>query len=110
MKKLILSLIFVTSISALSAQAKTDSLYVEGVCKMCKERIEKYAYGKGVKLANWDKESGYLKLVYKEDKTSLKEIAERVASIGHENALCKRNDEAYEKLPGCCQYDSVEKH
>lgn len=101
-------------IAAIQIQAqnntKTDSILVDGVCEMCQERIEKYAYGKGVKFAYWNQKSSFLKLVYKTNKTSLKEISERVASIGHKTNLHHADSNAYQDLPDCCKYKSVEKH
>ncbi len=87
-----------------------DTITVEGVCGMCKERIEEAAYGKGVKFASWDKNSKQLVLAYRSDKTSLEEVEGRIAAAGHktENTAAKKDD--YESLPDCCKYEHVDTH
>lgn len=108
---IIIALLLICAIQVKAqSNTKTDSLMVEGVCEMCQERIQKFAYGKGVKFAEWDQNTSYLKLVYNEQKTTLSEISERVAGIGHKTNLHPADEKAYNKLPGCCQYESVEKH
>jgi hypothetical protein len=87
------------------------SFQVEGVCKMCKKRIENAALISGVKMAQWDLESGMLTVYYNSGKTSLMEIQKAVAQKGHDTEQVKASEEAYQKLPGCCAYrDGVEKH
>jgi hypothetical protein len=112
MKYLIIGAALILSATQLKSQEKikTDSLHVEGVCKMCQSRIQKFAYGKGVKFAEWNLTNSYLKLVYNSEKTNLEDISKRVAKAGHSTNLTKATEEAYGKLPNCCQYESVEKH
>ncbi len=89
----------------------TSECPVSGLCVMCKERIENAALIRGVKLAEWDKESGILKVIYRSDKVSLDSIQAGVARAGHDTPLFKAPDEAYEKLPDCCAYrDGLQKH
>ena len=117
MKSRILLLI-VVGISILSSRVwgqekniETVEFKVKGVCGMCEERIENAALIKGVKLADWDKETKMLKVVYKPKKTDLIEVHKSVAKAGHETDKVKANMEAYEKLPACCKYmDGAEKH
>lgn len=81
------------------------TLRVEGLCDMCKERIDLTAKGfDGVLSAAWDKESKQLHLNLNSDKVSLNTIAKAIASKGHDNALFKANNEVYNSLPGCCKY------
>ena len=90
-----------------------ESFEVKGVCGMCKERIEAAALRtKGVKLANWDKNSGILQVTFSQKKTSLEEIQANIAKKGHATAHVKADPEAYKKLPECCQYseDGIDKH
>lgn len=112
MKKFILATAILLGATQLKSQEKvtTDSLHVDGVCMMCKERIQKFAYGKGVKFAEWNLDNSYLKVVYNSEKTSLKDISTRVAKAGHTTNLTKATEEAYGKLPYCCQYHTTEKH
>lgn len=90
---------------------QTDTLMVTGVCEMCEKRIEKAAFIKGVKLANWDKESQQLTVIYKRKNTDLDKISTAVANAGHDNSKKKAPNNAYAKLPDCCAYrDGVEVH
>ncbi len=90
----------------------TDTLEVNGVCKMCKARIEEAAmYERGVKFAEWTADSQQLVVIYKTKRTSSQQICEAIAKAGHNTELVQASDEAYEKLPGCCKYrDGVEVH
>jgi len=84
------------------------TLFVAGNCGMCQARIESTANDlPGVKEASWDKETKMLTLMVNEEKTSLKEITEAIAKAGHDTNTDKATDEAYDKLPGCCQYDRL---
>jgi len=112
---LILAAILLISISSFgqeeSGKVKTESFEVDGVCGMCKDRIENAALIKGVKLATWDNETHMLKVVYKPSKVAIQEIHEAVAEAGHETKKAKANMDAYNKLPECCKYkDGAVKH
>lgn len=87
-----------------------DTIIVEGVCGMCKERIEEAAYGQGVKFVQWDKATSNLAVAYRSDKTSLEEIEQRVANAGHTTEHIKAERSDYEALPECCRYEHLEKH
>lgn len=84
----------------------TDSLYVAGVCNMCKERIENAALIKGVKKVTWNKKTQYLTVIYKPSKVSLDKIEEEVLLAGHDTKDKKALDKNYNKLPDCCAYRS----
>jgi hypothetical protein len=44
-------------------------------------------------------------------KATPQKIADALAKKGYRSDLAKADPEAYNKLPGCCQYDSgIEKH
>ncbi len=107
MKYLIIFLSFIFLSAAAPAQEKdikTDTLMVSGNCSMCKKRIEKAAYVKGVKLAEWNKETKMLTVTYKPSKTSAEEILKSVAAAGHDSETATAPEEAYSKLPACCNY------
>lgn len=89
----------------------TDTLKVEGVCNMCKERIQKAAFVKGVKWVEWDKSTQELVVIYRTKRTDLNRIAKAIAQAGHDNSIMKASTEAYTKLPECCGYrDGVHVH
>lgn len=81
------------------------TMEVDGVCNMCKERIEKAAIkAKGVKIANWDVHTHELNLIFDERKTSLTAIQKSIAEAGHDTKEIKATDEAYHSLHSCCLY------
>lgn len=106
MKKLILLTLLFTGLTTF-AQNKVakGALEVDGVCMMCKSRIEKACLtSKGVKSANWDVKTHELKVIYDDRKTDLKVISQTVANAGHDTKLIEASDEAYAKVHPCCKY------
>ncbi len=90
---------------------ETVEFEVSGVCGQCKERIENAALIRGVKFAEWDKETGILKAIYKTKHTNQQAIEEAVAEAGHDTENVKAADESYHNLPRCCAFrDGVDKH
>lgn len=94
-------------------------LEVDGVCKMCKKRIEKVSYKtKGVKYANWNVRTHQLTLIIDERKTSVKEVQKNIANVGHDNIYLEKHkviasDEEYDSLHECCKYrdeEVIKKH
>ena len=72
MKKLVLLGLFLFIGVTLTAQNKNAKAIIEvnGVCLMCKDRIEKACIKtKGVKSAVWDVNSHELSLIFNEQKT-----------------------------------------
>ena len=82
----------------------TISFKVDGLCGMCKTRIENAAVVKGVKNAEWNKSTRMLQLIYDKAKTNLDEVHSSIAKAGHDTSLKKGDDKAYAKLPACCKY------
>jgi len=107
MKKILIVLtIAFIGISA-TAQDKNAraTIEVDGICGMCKERIEKAAIRtKGVKSAVWNIESKECSLIYDERKTSLTTISQSIADVGHDTKEIKATDEAYNSVHPCCLY------
>ncbi|WP_138433251.1 heavy-metal-associated domain-containing protein [Winogradskyella algicola] len=110
---LIIALLVTTMTFAQNKNAKA-SMEVDGVCGMCKERIEKAAIRtKGVKSAVWNVDTHELKLIYDERKTDLKTISKNIAAVGHDTKEIKATDEAYDSVHPCCRYrdkDVVKDH
>ncbi|KOS05401.1 mercury transporter [Flavobacterium akiainvivens] len=105
--KIVVPVFFIASLQA-NAQiknAKTEILTVQGNCNMCKETIEKTATEKKVSEAAWDKDSHKLTLTYDSTKTTSDALLKKVAYAGYDNEKYLAPTEAYNKLPGCCQYD-----
>ena len=106
MKKIItvIALMLTTVAFAQDKNAKA-SIEVDGVCMMCKERIEKASIKtKGVKSAIWNVDTHELRLIYDERKTDLKKIQQSIADVGHDTKEIKATDEAYNSVHPCCMY------
>ena len=96
---------FLLSFSLAFSQTKTDTFFVDGVCGMCKERIENSCIKiKGIKMVNWNVDSRILKVIYNEKKINLTDIHKFVASIGHDTKIEKAPEEIYNSLESCCKY------
>ena len=112
MKKIILLLLALAPL-ALFAQKKDiqkTTFEVNGVCGMCKARIEKTVFSiKGVKTASWDIPSHQFTLLYDANKVSLESVHQAIAKAGHDTPLATAPDEVYENLPLCCFYDRKKK-
>lgn len=107
MKRLIiLSGIIFSSFGAF-AQSKdiaTIKDTVDGNCDMCKKRIEQAAFVKGVKRAEWNKDTHILTVIYRPSKTDDKAILQSVAKAGHSSDKVTATEADYNKLPECCHY------
>lgn len=84
----------------------TDTIFVNGVCNMCKDRIENAALIKGVKKANYNKLKHELVVIYKPDKVDIDKIEKEIAKAGHDTKNYKADNEVYNSLPKCCAYRS----
>ncbi|MEN8887156.1 MAG: heavy-metal-associated domain-containing protein [Winogradskyella sp.] len=106
MKKIILifTVLVTTATFAQNKNLKT-SIEVDGVCGMCKDRIEKAAIRtKGVKSAVWNVDTHELKLIIDERKTSIKVISKNLASVGHDTKEIKATEEQYNSVHPWCKY------
>ena len=107
MKKIILISLFLIIGVTLTAQNKNAkaTIEVDGVCMMCKERIEKASIKtKGVKSAVWNVETHELSLIYDERKTNLTMIQTNIAAVGHDTKEIIASEEAYASVHPCCKY------
>ncbi|MCH9660487.1 MAG: heavy-metal-associated domain-containing protein [Bacteroidetes bacterium] len=106
MKRLIIVLLLLVGISA-QAQNKNAkaNIEVDGVCMMCKQRIEKAAIRtKGVKSAVWNLDTHMLSLIFDERKTALDSIQANVLAVGHDTEGVMATEEAYNSVHDCCKY------
>ncbi len=87
------------------AQTKTDTIKVYGNCEICKGKIEKAARAAGAETANWNDETKMLTVSYNEVTASNMNIQKQIASAGYDTQDVKAFDDAYNKLPECCQYE-----
>src|SRR5690554_6772614 len=102
--------LLMVSFSAISQNKNQKAeIEVNGVCNMCKERIEKAAIRtKGVKSAVWDVHTHQLAIIFDENKTSIKQIENQVAGVGHDTENFTAPQEVYEQLHACCKYRDEE--
>ncbi|NNE30901.1 MAG: heavy-metal-associated domain-containing protein [Winogradskyella sp.] len=113
MKKVILIFtLLLTTVTFAQNKNEKASMEVDGVCGMCKERIEKAAIRtNGVKSAVWNIDTHELKLIYDARKTDLKAISKKIAEVGHDTKEIKATEAAYNSVHPCCKYrdDEVKK-
>lgn len=80
-------------------------LAVQGLCEMCKDRIEKAAKSvSGVTSASWDIKTKQLHLNFDPAKTSADAVAKAIAKAGHDTDKYKADKATYDALPACCKY------
>jgi cation transport ATPase len=109
MKKVILIVcLLLVGFSAEAQKKKKNakvSIEVDGICMMCKKRIEKAALNtKGVKFAVWDLKTHKLSLIIDERKTDTKKIQKNIAAVGHDTKGVKAKDHVYKEIDPCCKY------
>ena len=83
----------------------TDSFKVWGKCDMCKARIEKGLKMDGVSKATWDVKSKIVDVTYDPMMISIPEMKKKMAALGHDTRKYRATEEAYAKLPVCCNYE-----
>ncbi|MDA8893748.1 heavy-metal-associated domain-containing protein [Flavobacteriaceae bacterium] len=82
------------------------SFGVRGNCGMCKSTIEEAANSvEGVSKADWNVDLKKIKISLLNDKTNIMSIHEAIALSGYDTEKVSGNLDAYNNLPGCCQYD-----
>ncbi|MGG5506691.1 MULTISPECIES: efflux RND transporter periplasmic adaptor subunit [unclassified Myroides] len=94
-----------SSTHAAHAEEGHTMFTVSGNCDMCKARIEKAAKSvAGVSSATWNAKDQMLHLNFDKAKTDQQKISKAIAAAGHDTALDKAPDTAYDALPSCCLY------
>lgn len=119
MKKIIFSFIFFLAICLTSCNKSTNNTStkisentkeitfgVRGNCGMCKKTIEKAANSlEGVSSAVWNIDQKSIIVSYDTINTNVIDIHKAIAASGYDTEKVLGNVEAYNSLPGCCQYD-----
>ena len=120
MKKLIFTLsIFLIGFSVQSQEVKKKknakvSFEVDGICGMCKKRIETAALKtKGVKFAIWNVETHQLNVIIDERKTDVSILQKNILEVGHDVVGLDKNkleatEKAYNSVHPCCKYRDEE--
>ncbi|RTL60020.1 MAG: copper chaperone [Sphingobacteriales bacterium] len=107
-----MTLLLLASIAFTTTKAqdsKTDTFKVWGNCGMCKRTIEKAAKVDGVEKAEWNRETKIFTLVYNPAVISSEKVQKSIAAAGYDTEKFTGDDQAYEKLPGCCHYERKKK-
>lgn len=120
MKKIIFTLsLILIGFSVQSQEVKKNknakiSMKVDGICGMCKKRIETAALKtKGVKFAIWSVKTHQLNLIMDERKTDIASIQQNILKVGHDvidadNKKVVATEEAYNSVHPCCKYRDEE--
>jgi hypothetical protein len=120
MKKIIFILtLFLVGFSTQSQEIKKKknakvSFEVDGICGMCKKRIETAALKtKGVKFALWNVKTHKLNLILDRRKTDVSVVQQNILKVGHDvfdediNKVLA-STEAYNSVHPCCKYRDEE--
>ena len=120
MKKIILVIsICLIGFSVQSQEVKKNknakvTLEVDGICGMCKKRIETASLKTpGVKFALWDVKTHQLNFIMDENKTDVATVQKNILAVGHDIILSKdkklsAKEEAYNAVHPCCKYRDEE--
>lgn len=119
MRKLVFSALFVSAMTVVSCGNKSEkkeavlsenttsmNVGVRGNCAMCKQTIETAAKDvAGVVAANWSVENKKIEVSFDKTKTNQAAIEKAIAASGYDTENVESNENSYDNLPGCCQYD-----
>ena len=102
---------FPTSGSGISQSDKIKKIkfQVNGVCEMCKNRIETALDVKGIRLADWNIKTKFCRVKFNSEVISENKIHQLIAKLGHDTSKCKATDEDYNNLYHCCHYKREKK-
>jgi len=112
MKTALILLTALLSFKTCNAQiknAKTEPVKIYGNCGMCETTIETAGNVKKIAKVDWDKDTKMATITYDSTKTNQDEILKRIALAGYDSDSFLAPDNAYAKLPNCCQYERVKK-
>jgi copper chaperone CopZ len=97
------------SLAQKSSKYQELNIKVSGCCGSCKERIEGALDLKGIRMADWNKETKNLYVVINTRKLSEDQIHQILTSAGHDTEKLKAPDHVYNQLMKCCQYRGKDK-
>lgn len=98
-----------TSCNAQIKNAKTETVKIYGNCGMCEKTIEKAGNIKKISKVDWNVDTKMATITYDSKVTNQDAILKRIALSGYDSDKFLAPDNAYSKLPGCCQYDRIAK-
>ena len=92
-----------------SDKIKKIKFQVNGVCEMCKNRIETALDVKGIRLADWNIKTKFCRVKFNSEIISENNIHQLIAKLGHDTSKYKAMDEDYNNLYYCCHYNRKKK-
>jgi copper chaperone CopZ len=104
MRNLIIALSILFTINVNAQNKVEDNIWVDGICEMCKVRIENALDVNGVWVAEWNVETKNLHVVYKPKKITKEQICTLLNEVGHDTEVSKATDEQYNSVHKCCLY------
>ena len=110
--KILVAITLLLSFTACEAQiknTKTETVKIYGNCGMCETTIEKAGKLKNVSKVDWNKDTKMAIITYDAKKTNKDAILKKIALSGYDSDNFLAPDAAYNKLPGCCQYERASK-
>ncbi|MFA6701859.1 MAG: heavy-metal-associated domain-containing protein [Dysgonamonadaceae bacterium] len=88
-----------------AAEGEHAMLNVDGLCEMCKQRIETATKNvKGVTVADWNIEKKVLHVNFDPNLTNIDAISKAIADGGYDTDKYEAPQAAYDALPSCCKY------
>lgn len=102
-------LILFFHLHAQQAKDSTVHFWVNGLCDMCKDRIENAVKKKGVSAASWDDNTKEITISYDPSKIKLIHLHQWIANVGHDTKLRTATTTMYNSLPECCKYRDMDK-
>ena len=107
-KNLFLVLLLFIATPLVSQTNDTIKFKTDGVCGMCKDRIEDALDKKGISFSNWDVDSHETTVIFNPAKITPDKIHQLIANVGHDTELKTAPDNAYNSVHGCCKYRDEE--
>ncbi|HWB63129.1 MAG TPA: heavy metal-associated domain-containing protein [Chitinophagales bacterium] len=90
--------------AAVKFKTETVVIQTSAVCESCKNRIEKALKTvEGIVSANLNLDTKKIKVKYDPAKTTPDQIRAVISNTGYDADEVKKNEEAFKKLPKCCQ-------
>ncbi len=108
---LITMLSFVVNVSV-KPKGEVVTIQTSAICESCKKRMEKVLKSTdGIMEANLNLNSKKMKVKYDPALISAEQVRTVISNIGYDADYIKKNEEAFAKLPHCCQRpDAGDKH
>jgi hypothetical protein len=100
----------VLTAASLDDDVQQSRFKVNGLCGMCKTRIERAMKIDGVAKAQWNKNTQILTVSYNPALITVDSLQHRLASVGHDTERYTAADSIYNALPECCHYRTGTPH